>query len=284
MFFDGLSFLSHIFHYVAFTYRKPTSNFDKGIVVVSVDVDVGCKEVGVKNEGKNDLNVHNYLTEEKVGQIEEFAAPLFIKIFNEMEVPVTFAIRGQLTETNGEIIKLLLKSPLKHDVGAHGYYHKAFTTLTWAEADKELEMISMGMKRFGTKPRSFVFPKNKVAHLSLLEKWGYLCFRGCGNFFKDDMYVKKYGNLYDIHPGLYLGNCYDPMFLKKIINILVKYKTPLHVWFHLWDFGYSLEAINKRITKVLVPFLKYAKEKQEYGSLRFETMRSLAKKQSSLPK
>jgi hypothetical protein len=276
----SLSLLSHALHYVAFTCRKPVSIFDKGILVISIDVDVGCKEIGVKNRGKNDLNVHKYLTEEKVGEIEESVMPSIIKFFNEMEIPVTFALRGQLTETEGEIIKLLLKSPLKHDIGAHGYYHKAFTTLSWAEANKELEMTSNGMKKFGIKPKSFVFPKNKVAHLPLLEKWGYLCFRKNGSLLEDGMYVKKYGNLYDVHPGLYLGKCNNPTFMKKIVNISVRHKALFHLWFHLWNLGNSLEAINKRITKVLLPFLKYAKEKQKYERLCFETMCSLSEKSS----
>jgi len=273
---DGLSFLSHAFHYVNFTCRTLRSNLDRGILVVSVDVDVGCKEVGVKNKGKNDLNVHMCLTEEEVGEIEEFATPLLIRFFDEMEVPVTFALRGQLTEIDGEIIELLLRSPLQHDIGAHGYYHNAFTSLLKSAADRELEMISVGMEKFGVKPKSFVFPKNKVAHLDLLEKWGYLCFRGYGDILRDGMYVKRHCNLYDIHPGLYLGRCFNPTLPKKILNTSIRYKAPLHVWFHPGDFGNSLEAIDKRIRKVLIPFIKYAKGKQNQGVLQFETMRSIA--------
>jgi len=112
--------------------------------------------------------------------------------------------------------------------------------------------------------------------LDLLEKWGYLCFRGFGNILKDGMYVKRHCNLYDIHPGFYLGRCFDPILPKKILSIAIKHKAPLHVWFHPGDFGNSLEAINKRIRKVLIPFIKYAEEKQKQGVLRFETMRSLA--------
>jgi len=37
----------------------------------------------------------------------------------------------------------------------------------------------------------FVFPKNIIAHLDLLEKYRYKCYRSYGNFINDDMYIKK---------------------------------------------------------------------------------------------
>jgi len=275
------SLLSQAFHYVAFSCKKPATKFDKGVLIFSIDVDVGSQTLGKKNEGKNDRNVHDYLPECVIGRIEEQAVLLLLQSFDDLEVPATFALRGQLLEVDNSLIDLILGSPVEHDIGAHGYYHKAFTTLSRVEAEKELEMISKGMKKFGIEPKSFVFPKNKVEHLSVLEKWEYLCFRGYGNFLKDGMYVKKCGNLYDIHPRLCLGKCFNPIFLKKIVDTAIRLKEPLHIWFHPWDFGNTPEAVSSRITKVLLPFLKYAKEKQKEGILQFETMRSIAEKQSS---
>jgi peptidoglycan/xylan/chitin deacetylase (PgdA/CDA1 family) len=247
-------------------------------LILSIDIDVGSAEVGEKNGGSNDRNVHNYLTESTVGRIEEEACPIFLQLFDELEWPITFALRGQLTEMETSIIDLMLGSNIKHDIGAHGYYHKAFTALSKFEAEKELKLISNGMRKFGIKPKSFVFPRNKISHLQLLEKWGYLCFRGYGDFLRDGMYIKKYGNLYDIHPSLYLGECYEPSFAKKIINIAVRYRRPFHIWFHLWNFGDNLDKVKRRMTRVLVPITKYAKDKQKLGTLQFETMRSMSEK------
>jgi len=270
-----LSVFSQMAHYIAFSCKKPSISFDKGLLIFSIDVDVGSQELGERNRGKNDLNVHDYLSESVIGRIEEQVIPLFVQLVNDFEVPVTFALRGQLTEVNNSIIDLLLRSPIEHDIGAHGYYHNPFTMLSKPEAENELRMISMGMKKFNTKPTSFVFPKNKIAHLNLLEKYGYTCFRGYGGFKDDGMYVKKHGSLYDIHPGFYLGYSVDSAFLNKIINISVRYKLPFHVWLHAWNFGQTKVSVNRMITKVLFPFLKYAKKKQRNGVLAFETMRSI---------
>jgi len=277
-----LSVISQVLHYAAFSCRKPMTKFDKAALIFSIDVDVGSQRLGEKNVGKHDRNVHDYLPESVVGRIEEQAVPLLLQAFDDHEVPATFALRGQLTEVDDSIINLILKSSVKHDIGAHGYYHKSYTTLSKVEAEKELEMISKGMKKFGIEPKSFVFPKNRVAHLSLLEKWGYFCFRGYGDFLRDSMCVKKCRSLYDIHPGLYLGKCFNAILLNRIINIAVKQQASLHVWFHPWDFGNSPEAVNVKMTRVLLPFLKYAKEKQLNNTLQFETMRSMAEKLESI--
>ena len=128
----------------------------------------------------------------------------FFKAFNEFEFPATFALRGQLTEVENSIINPILESSTQHEIAAHGYSHKVFTALSELEAENELRMISAGMKKFGITPKSFVFPKNEVSHLQLLERFGYLSFRGRGNFFRDGMYVRKCGNLFDVHPSLFL--------------------------------------------------------------------------------
>lgn len=273
-----ISFFSQLFHLLSFKIKKPKMNLQTGMLIISVDVDVGNKKLGEINSGKNDANVHNHISEYRVGKIEEEALPLFVEIFNDFEIPVTFAIRGQLTEVNDSILEILLRSSVKHDIGAHGYYHREFTNLSRNEAENELNMISSGMKKFGIVPRSFVFPKNSVAHLDLLEKYGYKCYRSYGDFMNDCMYIEKQGQLYDIHPSLYIDQGTSFTFLKKILDISIAKKLPFHFWFHLWNFGETKESIKRTINNVFIPLLKYAKKKEKNGMLTLETMLSAAKK------
>lgn len=272
------SFFSQLYHFLAYSIKKPKMQLEKGMFIISIDVDVGSKELGVVNRGKNDANVDRYISEYQVGKIEETALPLFVETFNDFKMPVTFAIRGQLTELNNSILELLLKSFVKHDIGAHGYYHKKFTNLSRNEAENELNMISSGMKKYSIIPRSFVFPKNSVAHLDLLEKYGYKCYRGYGDFINDCMYVEKQGQLYNIHPSLYIDQGTSFAFTKKILDISIAKKLPFHVWFHLWNFGETKKSIESSINKLFFPMLNYAKKKEENGLLTFETMLSAAQK------
>jgi hypothetical protein len=271
-----ISFSSEIYHSVVFKLKTPGTRLENGMLIMSVDVDVGNKKLGMINKGKNDANVNDYLSECSVGKIEEQAFPLFIDCLNNLEIPATFAIRGQLAEASSSIFEALLKSPVKHDIGAHGYYHRDFTKLSHDEAENELNMISAAMKKLGIAPKSFVFPKNRVAYLYLLEKYGYKCYRGIGGFKNDCMNLEKQGRLYDIHPSLHLGRSISPILLKRILDVAIAKKAPLHVWFHLWNFGESSGLIRKYINNAFFPLLKYAKKKEKSGTITFETMLSCA--------
>jgi peptidoglycan/xylan/chitin deacetylase (PgdA/CDA1 family) len=177
------------------------------------------------------------------------------------------------------MLGLLLESSVRHDIGAHGYYHKTFTSLSALEAQSELELISFGMKKLNINPKSFVFPKNKVAHLCLLERFGYECYRGEGGLGKDEMWIKKQGRLYDIRPGFHLGATYDPLFIDKIIDISTRNKVPFHLWFHPRDvYETRGRGIRANINYVLLPIYKYAKNKEKAGELSFETMHSVIEK------
>jgi len=273
---NSIAFVSQLYHFIAYNIKKPDMQLENGMLVISVDVDVGNREIGIINKGKNDRNVSSRFSEYRVGEIEEQALPLFVDLFYDFEVPATFAIRGQLTEVDTSILKLMLKS--KHDVGSHGYYHRDFTKLSYDEAENELHMTSEGMRKFGIIPKSFVFSRNRVGHLDLLEKYGYKCYRGRAGFINDGMYIEKRGKLYDIHPSVFIGQSVTTTFLKKIINVGIKSKLPLHLWFHLWNFGETRESMQRSISKVFFPLFSYAEKKVKSGVLTFETMLSAAKK------
>ena len=272
------SFFSQLYHFMAFSIKKPKMQLEKGMFIISIDVDAGSRELGVINRGKNDTNVSSHISEYQVGVIEELALPLFLETLNDFEIPVTFAIRGQLTEVDDSVLELLLKSPVKHDIGAHGYYHMRFQDLSHNEAEKELRMISLGMKKFDVIPRSFVFPRNSVAHLELLEKYGYKCYRSYGNFMNDCMQIERRGRLYDVHPSTYMDQGSSILFLKKILDIAITKKLPFHMWFHLWTFGRKKRSIHTNMNKIVVPLLEYAKKKEKSSLITFETMLSASEK------
>ena len=279
---EYVSFFSQLYHFLAYSIKKPKMQLEKGMFIISIDVDVGSRELGVLNKGKNDENIVRHMSEYRVGEIDEVAFPLFFETFNDFEIPVTFAIRGQLTEVNNSILDFLLKSSVEHDIGAHGYSHREFTNLSRKEAENELNLISEGMKKIGIIPRSFVFPRNSVAHLDLLERYGYECYRSVGDFINDCMHIEKQGRLYNVHPSLYLDQSPSPVFLKKILDLAIAKKLPFHIWFHLWNFGETKGSIHRTVNKVFSPLLKYVKKKERSGLLDVETMLSATGKVKKL--
>ena len=121
-----------------------------------------------------------------------------------------------------------------------------------------------------------------MAHLDLLERYGYKCYRGFGDFMNDCMYIEKQGRLYNVHPSLYLDRSISSMFLKKILNLAVAKKLPFHIWFHLWNFGETKGSIRRTVNRVFCPLLKYAKKKEKNGLLDVETMLSATEKVKKL--
>jgi len=275
------SLFSQMWHFLRYSIKKtktPSIAIENGMLIISVDVDVGSRELGIINQGRYDTDVNRFVSESYIGEIEELALSVFVKEFDELEIPVTFAIRGQLTEVDCAILEPIIRSSIDHDVGAHGYYHREFTKLSPKEADQELNMVSAGLKRLGVFPRTFVFPANSVAHLNLLEKFGYKCYRGYGDLVNDSMCVERQGELYNVHPSLYINQHTRWIFLRRILDVSIERKLPFHIWFHLWNFGDSEKSIEKTIKRVLLPFLSYAKDKEKRGMLSLETMLSASLK------
>jgi hypothetical protein len=268
--------ISQFLHYVRYTNlrlkRKTLTPLKKGMLIASIDLDVGNRKLGEINQGKNDLNVNNSITEYQIGLIEEIAVPLFFKLFDEIQIPVTIAVRGQVLELGKDTLSPLFNAKIKHDIGVHGYSHKSFPKLSYEQAENELELSASLLKDFGIFPKSFIYPRNEIAYLDLLSKFGYQCYRDRGDAFHDGMYIKKQGQIYDIHPSLYINQWSSKTFMKETLNVCLEKKLPMHMWFHLWRFGKDQQEIEKSIKRIFLPFLQYARRKVDNQQLTFETM------------
>jgi hypothetical protein len=268
---------SHLLHYIRYLGPEPRKAIGKlgtGMLITSIDVDVVSSKVASLNRGRNDANVNDRLTEYQVGAAEEMALPLFVDLFDRFQMPVTFAIRGQALELGESPLAPILEAQVKHDIGVHGYSHKSFQGLSQKEAEEELNMTEVLINKMGFAPKSFVFPRNKVAYLNLLRKHKYQCYRDFGDILHDGMYIRKCNQLYDIHPGLYLSQGASYALLKRILDLSISRRLPLHVWFHLWRFGLDEKSIRKSINTIFRPFIGYARQKVDEGELSFETMLS----------
>jgi hypothetical protein len=92
------------------------------------------------------------------------------------------------------------------------------------------------------------------------------------------MYIEKCGQLFNVHPSICVNQYSSPFFLKKILDISIVKKLPLHVWFHFFNLGQNEKEVQRTARKLFAPVLSYAREKQEQGLLTFETMLSAAQK------
>lgn len=260
----------------------PRNKLDRGMLITSIDVDVGSTLLSRINQGRRDKDVSDHLSEYDIGRIEEFAVPLLVDFFNGIGAAVTFAIRGQLLDLDSSMVELIRDSSVRHEVASHSYYHRRFSQLSPTEADTELRLVASAMNKFSQSPKSFVFPKNDIAHLRLLRKHGYLCYRDRGGILRDGMFIRRNGPLCDVHPSLFFNKNADPRLLNRVLDVAVSKKLPLHVWFHPRDFGENEVSTLRSIRNVLLPFYSHARSRTESGLLTFETMLSAAQKVSKI--
>jgi len=244
------------------------------MLITSVDIDVGSRVVGEINQGMNDRNVHDRMSEHEIGLLEELSTPLLISMFENLEIPVTFAIRGQLLEADLSIPRRLMNSAVNFELASHGYYHRVFSALSRDEAARELILFQQASGKLGITPTSFIFPKNHVNHLDLLEKYGYRAFRGRGGLYRDDARISKVGGLYDVHASLFITRNSNPRLLGKLLDIIIRRKLPFHVWFHPKDLGNNKAEMEASIQRVYRPFFVKARDAQQVNLLQIETMKS----------
>lgn len=141
------------------------------------------------------------------------AVDLLLKLFEKYKVPATWAIVGHLFLGLGEgkelvhrelpqftegwldwdfysslkddplyygndIVEAILTSPVKHEIGTHGFFHIPFSLCSHEVAEAEVEMGAEGARKFGVDPKSFVFPENKIGHIDVLKEKGFQIYRG----------------------------------------------------------------------------------------------------------
>ena len=79
-----------------------------------------------------------------------------------------------------DIIDTLIQRGARHEIAFHGYTHRLFDETGMTEQDAQLE-IREWLRVAGRKsilPKAVVFPQNRVGHLGLFKKHGFVCYRG----------------------------------------------------------------------------------------------------------
>jgi len=76
-----------------------------------------------------------------------------------------------------DVIRQILESRVEHEVACHSFSHVDFSKCSKEVALAEVRKCKEVMKDFGIEPKSFIFPKNRIAHLNILEQEGFKVFR-----------------------------------------------------------------------------------------------------------
>lgn len=106
-----------------------------------------------------------------------------------------------------DLIEVILESEVKHELGSHSFSHIEFgnSKTTEAIASAEVERCCKLANEYNLNLQSFVFPRNKVGHRSVLAKHGFTSYRGTnpGRWY-DNTTIRPLGKLATFtlgHPG-----------------------------------------------------------------------------------
>ncbi|MBK5940204.1 hypothetical protein CCR96_13325 [Halochromatium roseum] len=76
-----------------------------------------------------------------------------------------------------DVRDLLLAASDRHELAFHGFSHRPFHQMDADAAQSEVQAWLAVAGRFGVKPESIVFPRNRVGHLPVFADAGFRCFR-----------------------------------------------------------------------------------------------------------
>lgn len=77
-----------------------------------------------------------------------------------------------------DIIEKILSSSINHEIGYHSFSHVVFTEISRELAEGEVREAKKIETEWGIKFKSFVFPRNEIAHVDVLKENGFKIYRG----------------------------------------------------------------------------------------------------------
>ena len=216
----------------------------KASFVLSIDLELAW---GVWDK-LNSTNV------QKIIDTERLVCENLLNIFDENEIPVTWAVVAALLDNKNkmmgnlnqkawyapDILDNILNSKTKHLIASHSYAHKEFNTCSNEEIIEDFEKSIFFLKSFNINTDVFIFPRNNVFHLDVLKKFNFKTYRSIDQSWYKKVY--KYNKL--------LGKISN--LIDKVIPIKTNSVSPLIDQFGLTEIPTSILLISKNGIRTIV--------------------------------
>lgn len=221
----------------------------------------------------------------------EIILPMLLNILEENEIGATWAVVGKLH--NNKLTQLISKTSFQ-EIGSHTYSHQYFDLIKKDQAEFEIAESIKVLKKY-QKIKSFVFPKNKIKFLDLLNKHDVKIYRDRNiltnsilqildlNFHfpltsklikKNHLFSNK-GTFYFVSGrGIRKYISKDVRFKKarQGIDLAIKRKQIFHMWTHPIDFSEDTEKLLSDFEKII----KYVSKQKRANKINVLTMGQLA--------
>jgi peptidoglycan/xylan/chitin deacetylase (PgdA/CDA1 family) len=283
----------------------------KGKLLISIDLEAAW-------------GVWDVLTPDHLRMAETAERPIcaaLIELFDRHQVPATWAVVAALLDERSaasrpgskacwfapDIIASIVNARAAHEVGSHSGKHIYFDRATSAQAREDLDFARSIHRANGLPFRSFIFPRNAVAHLDVLADIGLRTFRGndvdwtaaarrveprlgqAANLIDkllpippSPVFIKTSGALTDVPASMLLmgrnglRRLVLPAVTRRKLRMgleRAKRRAQLfHLWFHPSNFYYRREEQLATLSW----FLEYAADQAGRGEIEISTMGSHA--------
>lgn len=241
-----------------------------------------------------------------------------VKLLDSYDIPATWAVVGHLFLKPGDrrewkrspdswyygadVIEAIRAARAPHEIGTHTFSHAYAREVARETWEAELQTCASIHHEHGLPLRSLVFPRNQVAHLDTLPRYGIIAYRGI----EGSRPLERRGAAHLLHRALALPPpTYDPASLKvsdRLVNLpasqfLLAYDGArgwiptasrvrqarlglaeaalrdrlFHLWFHPFNLGTS-----PRMFDALEMILRQVARRREVGQIRVMTMADAA--------
>lgn len=297
---------------------------DKPQLIISMDTELLW--------GSTTIDKLNFLKSK--GDLRKNTIYRLLRLFKKYKIPVTWAIVGHLflekcdkssclvwrniEEHNyrrdwyidpfssikedpsyygSDIVESILNDPIDHEIGYHSFSHPRFNEISREMAEDELKEAKKIEKEWGIKLKSFVFPRDEIAHVDLLKQNGFEIYRGVKTRKynpKQILPVRKLqggidkviappveprwvDSIWAIPSSMFF--C-DPQLKFSVLprakiglNRAINSNKVFHVFLHPWNL-----LLYNRLKDDLDEFLSYVSKKRDKGEVDVMTMGELADK------
>lgn len=183
-------------------------------------------------------------------------------------IPMTWAMCGKTAEEDWSSYRRIVDSSVEHEVGVHTYSHVDATKTTPDDLKEEVERC-ISVLKLPSRPRTFVFPWNRVAHFETIRDCGFIAYRDKSRMIG---LPKKVDGLWNIPPVWYLDrkSLGAAALIGRVMDLCMASGSVFHLWFHPWS---VVEPSPEAFTReVLGPTLVRMAQARDSGKLSILTM------------
>lgn len=188
-------------------------------------------------------------------------------------IPLTWAVCGRTAEEEPRSYQSILDSPVKQEIGVHTYSHIYADECTEAVYQEDIERC-ISVLGLPSRPRTFVFPKNREGHFGLLKRLGFTSYRGALRAIGSPV---GHEGLWNIRPVYYVDqkSLHASDLIRRFIDACIARSAVFHLWTHPWCL--AIDGKTEAMTsEALEPVFSYLEQQARTGSLSLTTMGGLS--------